>query len=199
MYDILLVTGGAERVTAEDNFCFEFTKENWNRGYNEGYAVVDQEFADQYPILMDNVLNNQVPGSGLPFAYKEETIEKLAEDAGLDPQVLKATVERYNELCDKGADEDFGKDSRYMNKLEAPYYIIRLPQITTDGYSGAKVNEKAQVLDKEGNPIRGLYAAGSCAVSQTVSVNYFGCGTSLLTCGVFGREAAKDAVNQIKQ
>ena len=199
VYDILLVTGGAERVTAEDNFCFEFTKENWNRGYNEGYAVVDQEFADQYPILMDNVLNNQVPGSGLPFAYKEETIEKLAEDAGLDPQVLKATVERYNELCDKGADEDFGKDSRYMNKLEAPYYIIRLPQITTDGYSGAKVNEKAQVLDKEGNPIRGLYAAGSCAVSQTVSVNYFGCGTSLLTCGVFGREAAKDAVNQIKQ
>ena len=60
-YNVLLVTGGGERVTAEDNFCFEFTKENWNRGYNEGYAVVGQAFADQYPILMKDVLDNTVP------------------------------------------------------------------------------------------------------------------------------------------
>lgn len=197
VYDILLVSGAATRVTAEDNFCFEFTKENWNLGYSEGYAVVDQEFADQYPILMQNTLENVVPGSGLQFAYKSDTVAGLAEAVGLDAQQLEATVARYNELCDKGVDEDFGKESEYMNKLEGPYYIIRLPMVTTDGYTGAKVNEKAQVLDGEGNWIRGLYAAGSCAVAQTVSVNYFGCGTSLMTCGVFGRAAAQDAVSQL--
>ena len=79
VYDILLVTGGAERVTAEDNFCFEFTKENWIRGYNEGYAIVGAEFAEKYPILMKNVLNHDVPGSGLPFAYQANTIAELAE------------------------------------------------------------------------------------------------------------------------
>ena len=199
VYDILLVSGGAERVTAEDNFCFEFTKENWNRGYNEGYAVVDQEFADKYPVLMEQTLGNVVPSSGLPFAYKADTVAELAEDVGLDAATLEATVARYNELCDKGVDEDFGKDAQYMNKLEGPYYIIRLPMITTDGYTGAKVNEKAQVLDADGNWIKGLYAAGSCAVSQTVSVNYFGCGTSLLTCGVFGRAAAQDAVANLSK
>ena len=197
VYEILLVTGAGERVTAEDNFCFEFTKENWDRGFSEGYCVVGQAFAERYPILMEDVLNTTVPSSGLPFAYCEDTIEALAEDVGIDPAALAATVERYNELCDAGVDEDFGKDAQYMEKIEGPYYIIRLPMISTDGYTGARINENAQVLDEDGNWINGLYAAGSCAVGQTVSVNYFGCGTSLMTCGVFGRAAAQDAVSRL--
>ena len=192
--DVLFVTGGAERVTAEDNFCFEFTKENWIRGYNEGYCIVDQTFADTYPILMNDVLTCTVPATGLPFAYKGETVAELAEAVGLDAATLEATVARYNELCDQGEDVDFGKDAQYMRKLEGTLYIIRLPQITTDGYSGARINENAQVISTDGNPIPGLYAAGSCADSQVTSVNYYGCGTSLLTCGVFGRAAAQHAV-----
>ena len=192
--DVLFVTGGAERVTAEDNFCFEFTKENWIRGYNEGYCIVDQTFADTYPILMNDVLTCIVPATGLPFAYKGETVAELAEAVGLDAATLEATVARYNELCDQGEDVDFGKDAQYMRKLEGTLYIIRLPQITTDGYSGARINENAQVISTDGNPIPGLYAAGSCADSQVTSVNYYGCGTSLLTCGVFGRAAAQHAV-----
>lgn len=192
--DVLLVTGGAERVTAEDNFCFEFTKENWIRGYNEGYCIVDQAFADMYPVLMKDVLTCTVPASGLPFAYKGETVAELAEAVGLDAATLEATVARYNELCELGEDVDFGKDAQYMRKLEGTLYIIRLPQITTDGYSGARINEHAQVISTEGTPIKGLYAAGSCADSQVTSVNYYGCGTSLLTCGVFGRAAAQHAV-----
>ena len=102
VYDILLVGGNAERLTAEDNFCFEFTKENWNLGYSEGYAVVDQEFMDTYPILCNDVLTATVPSSGLPFGYSGETAADIAEAVGLDGDTLTATVERYNELCDKG-------------------------------------------------------------------------------------------------
>ena len=198
VYEILLVDGGGERVTAEDNFCFEFTKENWDRGYSEGYCVVGQDFADRYPILMEDVMNSTVPSSGLPYAYCEDTIEALAEDVGIDPEALAATVARYNELCDAGEDTDFGKDPQYLEKLEGPYYIIRLPMVSTDGYSGARINTEAQGLDSNGNWIEGLYAAGSCAVGQTVSVNYFGCGTSLMTCGVFGRAAAQAAVSRLQ-
>ncbi len=198
VYEILLVDGGGERVTAEDNFCFEFTKENWDRGYSEGYCVVGQDFADRYPILMDDVMNSTVPSSGLPYAYCEDTIEALAEDVGIDPATLSATVERYNELCRAEEDTDFGKDAQYLEELEGPYYIIRLPMVSTDGYSGARINTEAQVLDSEGSWIEGLYAAGSCAVGQTVSVNYFGCGTSLMTCGVFGRAAASSAVESLQ-
>ena len=69
--------------------------------------------------------------------------------------------------------------------------------ICTDGYTGVKINTKAEVIGTEGNPIPGFYAAGSCACAQITSINYFGCGTSLLTCGVFGRQAAQSAIEAI--
>ena len=193
-YDVLLVAGNSKRVTAEDNFCFEFTMENWNLGYNEGYCIVDQEFMDKYPVFFEQMTTKNVPSDNKPFAYSGETAKELAEPLGLDAEVLQATIDRYNELCDKGIDEDFGKDAKYMNKLEGTLYIVRLPQITTDGYTGARINENAQVIGVDGNPIKGLYAAGSCADGQVTSVNYYGCGTSLLTCVTFGRLGADHAV-----
>lgn len=198
VYDILLVGGNSKRLTAEDNFCFEFTKENWDLGYNEGYAIVDQEFMDKYPIFYKDMMNCTVPSDNKPFAYSGETAEELAEPLGLDATTLQATIDRYNELCDKGVDEDFNKDPKYMNKLEGTLYIVRLPQITTDGYTGARINENGQVLDTNGKVINGLFAAGSCADGQITSVNYYGCGTSLLTCTTFGRAAAKYAVSLLK-
>lgn len=199
VYDILLVGGNSKRLTAEDNFCFEFTKENWNLGYNEGYAIVDQEFMDTYPIFYEQMTTKNVPSDNKPFAYSGTTAKDLAEPLGLDADVLQETIDRYNELCDKGIDEDFNKDSKYMNKLEGTLYIVRLPQITTDGYTGARINENGQVLDTTGNPIQGLFAAGSCADGQVTSVNYYGCGTSLLTCTTFGRAAAKYAVSLLQK
>ena len=194
-YSVLLVAGNAERVTAEDNFCFEFTKENWDLGYNEGYCIVDQEFMDTYPVLCEQVMTACIPGTDTLYGYSGETAAELAEAVGLDADTLTATVERYNELCDKGVDEDFGKEPEYMNKLEGTLYIIRMPQITTDGYTGARINENAQVVDTEGNVIPGLYAAGSCADGQVTSVNYYGCGTSLLTCATFGKRAGAHAAH----
>ena len=70
-----------------------------------------------------------------------------------------------------------------------------MPMICTDGYNGARINEHAQVIDKNGQPIPGLYAAGAVACAQVTNINYFGCGTMLLNCGVFGRAAANHIVD----
>ena len=194
-YSVLLVAGNSERVTAEDNFCFEFTKENWNLGYSEGYCIVDQEFMDTYPVFCEQVMNSVVPNTDKQFGYSGETAADLAAAVGLDADKLTATVDRYNELCEKGTDDDFDKDPQYLNKLEGTLYIVRLPMITTDGYTGARINMDAQVVDTTGTPIKGLYAAGSCADGHVTSVNYYGCGTSLLTCATFGRRAGAHAAH----
>ena len=196
-YDVLMTDGAGNRVIGEDDYCFEYVKRLWDNGFNEGYAIYGQQTADMYPIMTDLGLTTMT-ARDLPFGYKEDSIEALAEDVGMDPAVLKATVDRYNEFCASGVDEDYGKDASHLIPIEAPYYILRLPQICTDGYTGAKINENAQVISATtGEPIPGLYAAGSCADAQVTSVNYNGCGTSLLTCGVFGRAAAKDAVSKL--
>lgn len=79
----------------------------------------------------------------------------------IDPEALQATVDRYNALCAKGSDDDFHKEASHMVPINGPYYILRLPQICTDGYTGAKINTNAQVIGKNGQPIPGLYACGS--------------------------------------
>ena len=192
--EVLSVDGAGKRIVSEDDFTFEYTKINYEEGYHEGYCVYGQATADKYPIMTRLGLTTKTH-NGDDFGYKEDTIEALAAHVGFDPEVLKATVERYNELCDKGVDEDFGKDPQYLVKIEAPYYLLRMPMICTDGYNGARINEFAQVIDKAGNPIPGLYAAGSVASAQVTNINYFGCGTMLLNCGVYGRAAADHIVD----
>ena len=191
--EVLTVDGAGRRVVSEDDFTFEYTKINYYEGYNEGYSIFGQATAEKYPIMTRLGLTTTTH-NGDPFGYKEDTVEALAADVGMDPAVLKATVDRYNEMCAKGVDEDFGKESQYLVPIEAPYYLVRLPMICTDGYNGAKINENAQVIDTNGNPIPGLYAAGAVACAQVTGINYFGCGTMLLCCGVFGRAAADHAV-----
>ena len=191
--EVLTVDGGGRRVVSEDDFTFEFTKINYNSGYNEGYSIFGQATAEKYPV-MTRLGITTTTHNGDPFGYKADSVEELAQHVGMDPAVLKATVDRYNEMCAKGVDEDFHKEAQYLVPIEAPYYLVRLPMICTDGYNGARINEHAQVIDKEGNAIPGLYAAGAVACAQATGINYFGCGTMLLNCGVFGRAAADHIV-----
>ncbi len=194
--EVLSVDGAGRRIVSEDDFTFEYTKINYEEGYHEGYCVYGQATADKYPIMTRLGLTTKTH-NGDDFGYKEDTIEALAAHVGFDPEVLKATVDRYNELCAKGVDEDFGKDPQYLVPIEAPYYLLRMPMICTDGYNGARINENAQVIDTNGNPIPGLYAAGSVASAQVTNINYFGCGTMLLNCGVFGRAAADHIISTL--
>ncbi len=194
--EVLSVDGAGRRIVSEDDFTFEYTKINYEEGYHEGYCVYGQATADKYPIMTRLGLTTQTH-NGDPFGYKEDSIEALAADVGFDPEVLKATVDRYNELCAKGVDEDFGKEPQYLVPIEAPYYLLRMPMICTDGYNGARINEHAQVIDTNGQPIPGLYAAGAVASAQVTNINYFGCGTMLLNCGVYGREAADHVVSML--
>ena len=95
-------------------------------------------------------------------AYYADTLDELAELIRVPAETLKATVARYNELCDKGYDEDFFKPAKYLYKVEkGPFYAIhQVPTIlVSDG--GIRVNGDMQVTDKNYKPIKGLYAVGN--------------------------------------
>ena len=98
---------------------------------------------------------------------KADTLEGLAEAMGFDAETTEtflATIEHYNELCAKGEDEDFGKESSRMLPLEnPPYYGCRQGASLLCTLDGLRINTNMQVLDKAGAPIEGLYAAGDCS------------------------------------
>jgi fumarate reductase flavoprotein subunit len=87
--------------------------------------------------------------------------EEIAGWIGGDPEALKKTIAEYNQGCDRGYDEVFGKERRYLRPLcEAPYYAIRGLAALLDTIGGIRINERMEVLDTQGDPIAGLYAAG---------------------------------------
>ncbi|MDR0499807.1 MAG: FAD-binding protein [Coriobacteriales bacterium] len=92
-----------------------------------------------------------------------ETIEGLASKIGCKPETLLATVTRYNELVDKGADEDYHKQHLDAKIAQAPFHAIKWGIQKHNTLGGITINPKSQVLDWRLEPISGLYAAGECA------------------------------------
>lgn len=90
-----------------------------------------------------------------------DTIEELAEKAGIDVDNLVETVDDYNDYCDS-VDEEFFKPKKYLRPLiKAPYYCAK---ICPGGYGtvgGIRINENCEACGKDFEPIPGLYAAGA--------------------------------------
>lgn len=98
------------------------------------------------------------------FVQRADTLEELAEKLNMPVDTFMATVNRYNELCEKGVDEDFGKESYRMLPLKtAPFFGCRQGASLLCTLDGLRINTKMQVLDTDSNPIEGLYAAGDCS------------------------------------
>lgn len=104
---------------------------------------------------------NMARAHGNKGMFVADTIEELAEQAGIDVQNLVATVEDYNDFC-ASTDEEFFKDIRYLRPIrKAPFYAAR---VCPGGYGtvgGIRINENCEVCDKQHKPIHGLYAAGA--------------------------------------
>ena len=87
-----------------------------NRGVNSNIIIADYQVItdrDTTEHIEDNVLN-------LVLDYMA---------AGIDPEAFIATVEKYNAICAKGEDDEFGKPASYLDKpigSEGPYYLVQM-------------------------------------------------------------------------
>ena len=95
------------------------------------------------------------------YVVKAETIEELADGLGLPVESFAGTVVRYNELCAKGVDEDFGKEAYRLAPLaKTPFYGMRIAGVLLSTLDGIQIDANTNALDEDGNPIEGLFVAG---------------------------------------
>jgi fumarate reductase flavoprotein subunit len=86
---------------------------------------------------------------------------EIAEWIGASPRALSETIEEYNSHCASGCDRDFAKDRRYLQPLiEPPFFAVRTVTVLLDTLGGVKTNTRMEVVDTDGTPIPGAYAAG---------------------------------------
>lgn len=162
-------------------------------GYAQSFAhwpchmVFDAQFRERY--TMGPV------GPADPFPAEWNVVEAadlpgLAAATGHPPTALVDTVERFNDACRSGVDEDFRRGERpwerhaygdrdrggnpNLGTIEQPPFFAFRPQLIGTGLAtaGLATDSCARVLDPRGRPIAGLYAAGNASASAETGPGY---------------------------
>ena len=79
---------------------------------------------------------------------------------GISGDAFSNTISAYNDFQKKGEDKDFSRTPMPLPLSKAPFYAIEVKPAIHHTMGGVHINADANVLDREGNVIKGLYAAG---------------------------------------
>lgn len=124
--------------------------------------------------------------------YQSDSLEELAEQIGVDPAVFVQTIKNYNSYVDAGYDPEFEKRAFDLKVEKAPFYATPRKPAVHHTMGGLKIDTETHVLNKQGQVISGLYAAGELAGGLHAG-NRLG-GNSLTDIFTFGRIAAETAI-----
>jgi len=122
-----------------------------------------------------------------------DTLDALAAAYGISLEILEKSISRFNKAVIIGRDADFGKPIlKQAGPVEIPpFYAMRLWPKVHHVSGGVGINTRAQVINRDGKPIPGLYAAGE-VVGGVHGANRLG-SCAITECFVFGREAGRNA------
>lgn len=146
------------------------------------------------------------------YLLRADSLGELARLTGIDEAALHNTVASYNADAEQGVDRAFGKGSsaynRYMGDplhqpnpclrplTRAPYYAVRVLTGDLGSARGLVTNAQANVLDRHGTAIPGLYAAGN-EMNSIMDGTYPGPGITLGPGLTFGYLAASDIARRL--
>ena len=155
-----------------------------------GHVVID---AKSFDLFMPSVFPPE----------EADTLEALAAKIGLDPESLRATVDRFNAACVPGTFDHTAHDdcrtegldppkSHWARPIETgPFRAYTLRPGITFTYMGVRVNRDARVLF-DGHPSPNVFAAGEIMAGNVLGQGYLaGIGMTIGT--VFGRIAGETA------
>jgi len=164
-----------ERFSNEDSSYGTLYAQDMKQPEFTKFQIFDGKFMQDYPHMGKGMMRTEPPldleagikqGVERGAVQMANTIEELAEKIGVPKDALVATVKRYNELAEKGVDEDFGKKPERLSTIvEPPFYAIKRVAGVLGILGGLKVNYNMQVLDAQRKVIPGLYACGNTSGS----------------------------------
>lgn len=126
-----------------------------------------------------------------------QTIADLAKALSIPAEDLENTVSAYNRFAGEGKDPDFGREAPLQKLEKAPFYAVEVGPAVHHTMGGLAINTNAEVLDTNGNVIKGLYAAGE-VTGGVHGANRLG-GNAMADIAIFGKIAGTNAAKYVKQ
>ena len=132
--------------------------------------------------------------------FKANSIKELAQQAGIPVDTLVKVVDEYNKAVKAGTANKLTPPNtlekpRLLEK--PPFYAFPFMGGMTATFGGPKITKNAEVLNTEGKPIPGLYAAGN-AIGGLLYSDYIG-GSQLCAAVIWGRVAGVKAGERAKK
>ncbi len=184
----VFVNKEAERFIKEDETRANISNAELKQTDGEMWLIVDSKVTsdddEDRSAQIESLLSDG-------HTYMADTLEELAEEIGVDPDTLIATIDEYNAGMEAGEDA-LGKSASAAYTIEeGPFYAsLRTPTVHYT-MGGIEINLDTQVIGAEGEPIPGLYAAGEVA-SGIHGTNRLG-GNAYPDIMTFGRIAGQQA------
>ena len=126
------------------------------------------------------------------MAVTGDTYEALAEAMNVDAEAFVKTMETWNAAVATGEDAEFGRNNGMDADLStAPFFAIQIAPGIHHTMGGVKIDTATRVIDTEGQPIPGLFAAGE-TTGGVHGGNRIG-GNAVCDFVVFGRIAGANA------
>ena len=140
--------------------------------------------------------NNAIEAKAI---IKADNAAELSALTGINKESLDKTIKEVEEMVEGKRKDSFGRDFTIKPKLESPYYTVKVTGALFHTQGGLVVNEHAQVMDKNKDPLPNLFAGGGSArgISGPSDWGYIA-GNGLLTATTFGRLAGVSAANLVK-
>ena len=165
--DGIYVNARGERFVNE-GLMFNFTASAINTNAYRGgvWTIIDQSFID----AMAEKTGTDVMGTTVKdyteagWMVSADTVEELADKIGVDAERLAATVEKWNGYFDEAEPQDaeYLRDLSSCQRFDtAPYYAVTTNSSFLVTVSGLTIDPDSRVLDKNEQPIVGLFATGN--------------------------------------
>lgn len=205
MYASILVNGRGKRFVQENAHWGYLNQMVFNEAIHENaahpetckfYLIADQATVDKNLYLRSIVTGVVVTATEnyMKRVLTADSLEALADKAGLPAQALADTVARWNQMAQAGEDADFRRrdiwgSTDLVPMGDGPYYAFPYVPYSMGSFGGLRTNRDTQVLDTQGQPIPRLYAAGAIMSGMYTAPFYNACGWSVLGTVHWGRKA----------
>lgn len=176
------------------------------------YLIFGQTTVDRFGVF-GGAAGGEVPD----WVLRAGTLVELADRLGVPEAELAGTVARFNDDARAGSDPDFGRGESAYDRFPGgrvldpdspgstlapvegpPFYGVEIESSALGTKGGPRTDGAGRVLDVDGDPIPGLYAAGNVMASPSGMV-YGGAGATLAVAGVWGLYAGRAAVRDRRQ
>ncbi|GII64318.1 putative fumarate reductase/succinate dehydrogenase [Sphaerisporangium krabiense] len=182
LYRSLLLNGRGHRFINEDTYPGRVGQATVFQQDRKAFLLYDETTNEEAARLAEHVVQP---------TWVSDDLGELEKEMGIAPGVLAGTVAVYNAGAERGEDPEWHKAAQWLRPLEPPYGVLDLREAPYGVFTigGLHTSTRGEVLNAEGDPIPGLFAAGR-TTSGIPSWGYCS-GTSLGDSTFFGRRAGR--------